>query len=329
MGQREEVEIFSSNVRLSGWFFPAQKPGRTGCYVLCPGFTGTKYGRFYEPYTEHLNGLGYSVLLFDYRGWGASEGSRGDVYPLEQVDDIRSCLSYLETRADVDPDRMGLLGMSFGGGHAIYAAAVDERVRCTVAISPVGDGRTWLKRMRRAYEWEQFLADLDEDRKQRVLTGRGRRVPPSEGIMLATPERGVDGSRVKGNLPADLDVETSPLACGQAILEYRPLAVVDRIAPRGLLIVYFEHDAVVPGEDHATPLFEAAREPKRLVRLTSSSHYAGYLECFPTIKEELEAWTARYLEPAPIARGTTGGVRERPETATSASMERTDGVRVG
>lgn len=293
--EREDVSFYSEGTRINGWFHDASRRGVPApAVVLCPGFTGNKFGAFYRPFVETLIAAGTSVLLFDYRGWGDSEGERGAIYPLGQVADVRNCLTYLETRPEVDAQRMGLLGMSFGGAHAVYAAAVDKRVAFVIALSPVADGRTWLRHMRRAYEWEQYLELLAVDRRTRVLKGEGARVDPAQQIMLASPERSVVGARVKGDVPASTLVTDTPLACADAMIEYRPIEVAHRISPRPLLVLYVEHDSVVPAEDHSVAVYEAAREPKRIVRLPPSSHYAAYVECFPEIRREMLAWGAAH-----------------------------------
>lgn len=305
---REDVSFYSDGAQINGWFHDASHGGGPApAVVLCPGFTGNKFGAFYRPFVETLVAAGTSVLLFDYRGWGDSEGERGAIYPLGQVADVRNCLTYLETRPEVDPRRLGLLGMSFGGAHAVYAAAIDERVAFVIALSPVADGATWLRHMRRAYEWEQYLVALTEDRRARVLSGKGARVDPAQQIMLASPERAVVGARVKGDVPAATLVADTPLACADAIIDYRPVDVAHRISPRPLLVFYVEHDTVVPADDHSIPVYEAAREPKRIVRLPPSSHYAAYVECFPEIRQEILTWGA--------AHGVLGdGTEGRPKT---------------
>ena len=236
-------------------------------------------------------GAGYSVLLFDYRGWGDSEGERGFLYPLMQVEDIRSGLTFLEMRDDVDPDRLGLFGVSFGGANASYVAGVDPRVRCTVSVSGIGDGALWLRRMRREYEWVEFLGEVAEDRRMRVRTGNARLVDPTDAIMIPTPER--RQTTVKGNVPMQAPTAT-PFACAEAIIDYRPVDVVHRIAPRAILWACVEHDAVVPPE-HSEMMYARAGEPKRLVRLRGSTHYQAYVDLFDRIRDEALAWYAAHL----------------------------------
>src|SRR5712692_12030055 len=72
-----------------------------------------------------LVGLGYVALRFDMRGCGESEGVRGRVICLEQVEDTRNAVSYLASSIEIDAKRIGVLGHSFGAAVAVYAAGVE------------------------------------------------------------------------------------------------------------------------------------------------------------------------------------------------------------
>lgn len=262
--EREDVTLYSHGTRLSvSYYRPASVTGRAPGLVFCPGFTGTRANPLYEIFLEPLTAAGYGVLVPDYRGWGQSEGEPGAIFPLDQVEDVRTGLSYLETRDDVAPNRLGLFGISCGGGNATYATGVDERVRAAVSVFGVGDGAAWLRGMRREYEWRELLRELAEDRRERALTGRGRTVDPTEEIMVASPERRAlkgGGTRIR-----------TPLACADAIMDYRPVDVAARIAPRAMLWVCAAGDPVVPAEQ-TRRMYEAAGEPKKLVVLPAEAH---------------------------------------------------------
>src|SRR5690606_14916758 len=113
-----------------------------------------KDAKLYLPYHEALTAAGYAVLIFDYRGFGDSGGDRGTLSPATQLDDLINSVTYLQTREDIDSDRIGVFGSGgTGGGNAVLLAARDPRIRSAVAQVPVADGYNWLKRMRREYEW--------------------------------------------------------------------------------------------------------------------------------------------------------------------------------
>ncbi|HET7030030.1 MAG TPA: alpha/beta fold hydrolase [Candidatus Limnocylindrales bacterium] len=276
--------------------------------VQGPGWLGLRDAKLYAPYHEALLAAGMAILVFDYRGFGDSEGDASYLDPMVQVADWRNAVTYLETRSEIDPGRIGTFGSGgTGGGNAVMAAGVDARIAATVSQVPIADGRDWLKRMRREHEWLEFLERLRADRVQRVLTGRGELVAPRDGIMVPTPERKTTTvkSDVDGRIPAEVQ-----LASAEAIFAYRPIDVVDRIAPRALMLICVEGDAVTP-EDHAFALYERAKGPKRLVVQTGTTHYAAYAQYRDVVNPLIVEWFQRHL---------VGGEVHVHETAPAAEI---------
>lgn len=288
----EDVTYYSEGEPVSAWLTLPEGSGPHSAIVFCPGYTGTKFAAFYQPYVKAFAQAGIASLLIDYRGWGESGGERGVILPLQQVEDVRNGLSYLESRNDVDAGRLGIFGVSFGGGHATYVPGIDSRVRCGVAVSGIADGEAWLREMRRGYEWQEFRARLEADRKTRAQTGKGEVVDPTEDIMIPTPER--RATNVKGDLPEGAVSRETPLRCADAIIDYRPIDMVARIAPRAMLWLCVADDAVV-SSDHSRRMYEAASEPKRLSVMPGNSHYGAYVEHADQIIRESTAWYGTYL----------------------------------
>ena len=175
----ESVEFFSEGTRVRGILRTADDagPGPRPAIVQGPGWLGLKDSKLYVRYHEALTAAGFAVLIFDYRGFGDSDGDRGLLLPSLQLEDLVNAVTYLTTRDDVDPRRIGVFGSGgTGGGNAVLLGAVDDRVRCVVSQVPVADGRDWLRRMRREHEWFEFLDRLEADRRNRVLTGEGELV---------------------------------------------------------------------------------------------------------------------------------------------------------
>src|SRR5215212_612483 len=106
----------------------AARSGKSAAFMVLHGFGGTKNGAGSVATAEHLADRGYAALRIDFRGCGESEGERGLVLCLDQVSDTRNGLTYLQSRADVDSERLGVIGASFGAAVAVYAAGVDERI---------------------------------------------------------------------------------------------------------------------------------------------------------------------------------------------------------
>ena len=232
------------------------------------------------------------MLIFDYRGFGESEGSTDLVRPQHQLEDLVNAVTYLTTRDDIDADNIGAFGSGgTGGGNSLVLAAHDPRVGCAVSQVPVADGRDWLHRMRREYEWLEFLQRLETDRKRRVLTGQGERVHPRQEIMVPTPER------KKTNIKKDVDSKVQEevlLRSAEYIFDYKPIEAVGKIAPRGVMIVAVENDATTP-TDHAISLYEAAGEPKKLILQRHTTHYAAYEKYGDTVTPQIVDWFRKHL----------------------------------
>jgi dienelactone hydrolase len=121
------------NVVLAGRFFSGEKPALV---ILACG-----YGEMQDQMlsiAEFLHKAGFSVLTYSPRARTPSGGEYVTLGALEQ-DDMVSVVRYAACRKDVDPSRIGVLGISMGGATAILAAAKDQRIRAVVDDSGFSD----------------------------------------------------------------------------------------------------------------------------------------------------------------------------------------------
>lgn len=102
---------------LAAWFVPADVGEPLATVVVFNGNAGNRAGRV--PLARALSAEGMNVLLVDYRGYGGNPGSPTETGLLA---DGRGAVSYLESRPDVDPDRIAYFGESLGAGVAIGVA---------------------------------------------------------------------------------------------------------------------------------------------------------------------------------------------------------------
>lgn len=118
VGLRYEVVSLRAEdgVKLHGWYIPADQP--RGFLLFCHGNAGNISHCLYSLRLFHR--LGLSILIFDYRGYGLSEGSPSD----EGLHwDGRAALRYLLEKRQVPPDRLFIFGRSLGGAIAAQLAA--------------------------------------------------------------------------------------------------------------------------------------------------------------------------------------------------------------
>ncbi len=117
----------TDGVGLSGWYLPS---ANRAAVVLMHGAGSTRSDVLDQAVV--LARHGYGVLLFDARGHGRSAGIAMD-FGWYGERDVAGAVSYLRTRADVDPSRIAAVGLSMGGEEAIGAAGADHRIRAVVA----------------------------------------------------------------------------------------------------------------------------------------------------------------------------------------------------
>lgn len=295
--REEAVEFFSCGHRLAGlWRTPSEVSGPLRAVVQGPGWMGAKEGDHYLPVHRALTDAGFGVLIFDYRGMGGSEGDPTWFSPLEQLRDLRSALNYLETREDVDADRLSIYGRAAtGAAHAIILGAMDTRVRAVVAQNPIADGGRWLRGMRREYEWLEFQQRLAKDRALRATSGDGELVDPFGDVVIPLPERAELNFKKEVNhlIPRGIRLEGV-----DELLSYRPVDFVG-LRPFPLLLIGVEHDANTP-LDHCRALFEQARGPKRLLVQRHTSHYAAGRDYAHVIPQCIAEWFDEHATAADV-----------------------------
>jgi len=292
---KQPVTFYSEGYKLTGdLYLPEEglrpKERRAGV-VLCHGYTGVK--DLYLPDNARvLNEAGYAVLTFDYKGWGASGGPRNRLAPYSRVADVQAALTFLGLQPNVDPERLGLYGTSYGGATVVWVGAVDPRVRCIVSVVGIGHGRRWMRSVRRPDEWHDLLDRAKADREKRVLDGQSAMadrsqilLPDRQSAELAAVARRANPAAVN-ELPVEFIDDT---------LGFHPEWVVGKIAPRPILFITTDDDRLVPPEE-SEQLFAKAGEPKKLVILRGYGHYEVYAEpAFSQVMSAATAWLGEHL----------------------------------
>src|SRR5215472_12786142 len=175
----ERVSFESSGLKLAGVLhLPDGQARKRPAFLVLHGFGSNKNGGTAVIAAKLFADLGYCALRFDMRGCGDSEGVRGRVICLEQVEDTRSALSFLAGRPEIDADRIGVMGASFGAAVAIYTAGVDQRVAACVSAGGWGDDDKKFRKQHESPEaWARFTAMLAEGRRRREQAGESIMVP--------------------------------------------------------------------------------------------------------------------------------------------------------
>jgi len=138
---RDDVEFTSHGAALRGWLYRAAGPGPHPGIIMAHGLSAVKE-MFLDRYAESFADAGFTALVYDHIGFGASDGEpRQCPAPSMQLQGYRDAVAWLATEPGVDAERIGLWGSSFSGGEVIILASEDLPVRCGVAQVPaLGEG---------------------------------------------------------------------------------------------------------------------------------------------------------------------------------------------
>ncbi|KAE8143880.1 Alpha/Beta hydrolase protein [Aspergillus pseudotamarii] len=281
---RETIEFQTADhVTLRGWFFrPSGEASETKlpCLVMSHGFSALKemgMDTFAEYFTQNLP---ISCLVYDNRGFGDSDTKAGqprhEILPSQQTSDISDAITYAQSRADVDPDRIGIWGSSYSGGHVLWVGAVDRRVKVVLSHVPFADGWANMNRLIRSDMMEGVNKMFQEDRLARAAgkpaaTMKVVDSDPLKPSALPTPDsyQFFTAWEAKSNWKNEITLKSL-----EAAREYFPSAHIHRIAPTPLLMTVAENDVITP-VDLALEAYSRAREPKKL-QFSPGGHFDGY-----------------------------------------------------
>jgi fermentation-respiration switch protein FrsA (DUF1100 family) len=134
---KTDVRFPTNGMMLAGHVYTPENAGGAPLPAIVIGHqtTGVKE-QSPAVYASWLVEAGYLILAFDAAFQGDSEGlPRGLEDPFQRAEDFRAAVSYLTTRADVDSDRIGVLGICGSGAYAPYAAQTDYRMKAIAGVS--------------------------------------------------------------------------------------------------------------------------------------------------------------------------------------------------
>lgn len=255
--------------------------------VMAHGLGGTMDSGLL-PFAEAFAAAGLDVLLFDYRGFGASGGEPRQVVSLAgQLADYRSAMSAAARLEGVDPRRIVLWGVSLAGGHVLSAAAGRDDVAAVVAVVPMVDGLAAGKHALASHKRAEMAAATVRGIGSRVAarSGRGHRMMPIVGRPgepgALTVEGAYDdylaiaGPTWRNEIAADVTLELGTRAPSRAAKHITvpvlvQIADLDRSAPpyaaakaafkaRAEVRHYpCDHFDVFPGKDWHEPAVEHA-----------------------------------------------------------------------
>jgi uncharacterized protein len=296
MVQRTDVGFRAEgDATLRGWLFLPDGAGPHPAITMAHGFAGVKEHGL-ERFARQFADAGFVVLVHDHRGFGASGGSpRFDVDPWVQIADWRRAISFLENHPAVDPDRIGVWGTSYAGGHAIVLGATDRRLRAVVAQVPTISGYQQSLRRVPPDQVPALEAAFTDDERARY---RGES-PATQAVVSADPcvpaaYRTPDAVAFYNQpVPEGVWQNVVTLRSTRAARMYEPGQWISRVSPTPLLLIVGLHDSITV-TDLALAAYERALQPKKLVTI-DGGHFDPYLGQFAQASAAACDWFTEHL----------------------------------
>ncbi len=287
----DNVTFKSGDLTLSGVLHTPDsgEGGKLPAIMVLHGFGSNKNATNVLGPVKLFNEWGYAAFRFDMPGCGDSDGEFGRVICLEQVEATRAALTYLQTRPEIDPNLIGVVGSSFGAAVAIYAGGVDKRIACVMSSGGWGHGERKFRRQHPTKEgWAKFTAMLEEGRRHLERTGESLMV--SRWDIVPIPEH------LRGNL-SQKSASQFPAEVAQSMCNFCAEDVIGDIAPRPLLLLHSSNDSVTPTEQ-SVALFQKAGEPRDLHLFAETDHFM-FAEDNARVIEIVKSWLDKFFPAQP------------------------------
>jgi fermentation-respiration switch protein FrsA (DUF1100 family) len=307
--RRQAVTFPSDGVQLAAHLYrpPAAAPDeRTAAVALCGPISSVKEQTL-PHYAERLADAGYSALTFDPRGFGESVGEPRFRYdPNAVIEDYHNAVSHLLTREDIDPERVGVVGVCMGGGYAVSVAARDKRLRAVVAIAGGYDIGATFQRALGIDGVAGYLRLINDAVQEQYANGGIRYIPTiahrlSGDVPIAAmpDEEPYEYYKRTHRSEAPTWSETMTEDSLPTYFIYNAVAHAPLVAPTPLLIVHGTTDAALLPE-YAQAAFDAAQGEKELVWIETHNHVELY-DQDPYVSEAAAhaiRWLDRHMAPA-------------------------------
>ncbi len=279
--------IISEGTRMAAEVFAPKDPkkDKLPTIIMSHGWGGTAAAL--RPDGVAFARAGYLVVTFDYRGWGKSDSRlvlvgdkpekkdgklvaevkevREVVDPIDQTTDILNAIHWAVGEPLCDRERIGIWGSSFSGGHVVYVAARDPRVKAFVSQVGSMDGR-----------WA-----IDNPQLRNYTFGQGT-------------------ARTRGQIGYPRPLEKFGTLTGAPIIEkfagYAPIEDIGRCKDCAKLFIIAEKEELFDNKDHAILAHERATGVKKLVTIPGIKHYGVYYEARARAQREAIAWFDEHLK---------------------------------
>lgn len=295
----KEVVYYSEGVPCYGKiFFPKgfDTTRKTPAIVLGQGWAGSHVS--IEKYAAVFAKHGLVAMAIDYRGWGNSEGFVRLLSPVnlgggmekdenrhaiienatvwvkrtrldarDQQDDYRNAISFIQGEPGVDPDRIGVWGSSYAGGHSLAVAGQDARVKAiAIQIPGIGGNPDGTPPM-------TYSGAILEDAIKRARTGQGAEMWTGYSRSLL-----IDSEMIEANR------------------ENNTMQWARNIGERPFMVIVAEYDELIDNDAAGKAALAYARGPKEYIVVPDITHFEMYSgKPFEISSEAAARWFVTHL----------------------------------
>jgi fermentation-respiration switch protein FrsA (DUF1100 family) len=240
-------------------------------------------------YAERLAEAGYVTLAFDHRGFGESAGMpRRHENPQGKLADLRAAATFLRGRAEVDADRIAVIGICLGGGYALKFAAFDSRVKAFAGIAGAYNTPYAMRSGMGAEGYRDVLTSFTAEAEEQDRGGAPAYLP----AVAAQGEAAMPGAEPFAYYGTDRGASaywenSVTRASVRELLTMDNMIGADFLGPTpGLIVHGVQDDYCSP--DGAREAYERMGEPKRIVWLDAKLHVDLY-DTEPYVSQAVEA----------------------------------------
>ena len=255
-------------------------------------------------FAERFADAGFAVLIFDFRNLGESEGTpRGQIFAEDQQEDYRNAITWLQLQPQIDPERIGVWGFSFSGGHVLQVAAFDRRIKCVVSQVPAVSGFLLAQRSNTPSDLYGVGMMLSQDRIRRYETGEVNYLPfvapPGQPCFFPSSEEArefFEAAQVASEGRFENRITFESL---ERLSYFEPAVRIDAISPTPLRMILAKKDFFIP-MDIALDAYARAHEPKSLVFLEGGHLGKSEGDDFETASAAARDWFVQWLKPCNV-----------------------------
>ncbi|OJJ32675.1 hypothetical protein ASPWEDRAFT_52843 [Aspergillus wentii DTO 134E9] len=280
----EKVNFPSKGLNIIGnLYHPSTSNRKNAAIIVVHPMTSIKE-QSPTTYATRLAAAGFFVLTYDAAYQGESDGEpRGLEDPFQRAEEVRSAVTFLSTRDEVDADRIGVLGICAAGGYACFAAQTDLRLKAVAGVSAVCSGeimRTGL--IENSSDRDTLLQGLKAAGEARIAEARGEPVQVNQALPATLDDVPKDAPHLYKEL---VDYYKTPrgqhsrapgiyaITSLSYLANYDSFAFNEMVSPRPVLMI--------AGSDSATRYYseramEKTREPKELFIINGQTHAGLY-----------------------------------------------------